>query len=91
LACIVCVPAPLRPYTGGVDRIELGGASLRDVLTELGEAHKPLYARICEPGGEVRGHVNVYLNEVDIRRLGGLNAPVRDGDEILLVPAIAGG
>jgi molybdopterin converting factor small subunit len=71
--------------------VELHGATVGEVLAELGGSYGALYERLCDSAGDVRGHVNIYLNEVDIRRLGGLGARVGDGDEILLVPAIAGG
>jgi molybdopterin synthase sulfur carrier subunit len=91
LACTVLIPAPLRSYSGGLDSIELHGATLREVLEDMAERHGALYGRVCGATGEVLGHVNVYLNEVDVRKFGGLDAPVAAGDEILLVPAIAGG
>lgn len=71
--------------------MELPGATVREVLLQLGKGHGALYGRVCGPSGEVLSHVNIYLNEVDIRSLGGLDARIEDGDEMLLVPAIAGG
>ncbi len=89
--CVVSVPAPLRRYAGGVETIEARGATVRDVLLGLKEAYPALIERICEPGGDLKSFVNVYLNEMDIRHLGGITTPVGGEDEILLVPAIAGG
>ena len=91
MSCLVRVPAPLRSCTGGADRVEVRGDTIAEVLADLGRMHEPLLKKICGPDGNVRSFVNVYVNEVDIRRLGGTDAPVCDGDEILLVPAIAGG
>ncbi len=91
MACKVFIPAPLRSYSEGLESVELPGATVREVLVRLGKGHGALYDRVCGPAGEVLSHVNIYLNEVDIRSLGGLDARIEDGDEMLLVPAIAGG
>jgi molybdopterin synthase sulfur carrier subunit len=64
---------------------------LREVLMDMAERNAALYGRVCDARGEILSHVNIYLNEVDVRSLGGLDARVDAGDEILLVPAIAGG
>ncbi len=89
--CVVSVPAPLRRYAGGVETIEARGATVREVLLGLKGSYPALIERICEPGGDLRSLVNVYLNEVDIRHLDGVATTVGGEDEILLVPAIAGG
>ena len=89
--CSVSIPAPLRGQTGGAGKVEVKGASVEEVLRELRGSYPALVDRICEPDGAVRSSVNVYLNEVDIRHLDGVATRVRENDEIILVPAIAGG
>lgn len=91
MTCVVVVPAPLRALTDGAGRVDLPGSTVRAVFDELGKMHPPLLERICEPDGGVRSFVNVYVNDLDIRNLQGLDTAVEEGDEILLVPAIAGG
>ncbi len=91
MTCKVKVPAPLRSYSGGADSIEVGAGTVGEVLGEIGKTHDRLLDKICDSDGRVRGFVNIYLNDVDIKSLGGLDASVREGDEILLVPSIAGG
>jgi MoaD family protein len=91
MPCEVRIPAPLRPFTGGKSRIELKEGTVRSLLQELGEGHEGVLDRICASGGELRSSVNIYVNDRDIKALSGLDTSVADGDEILIVPAIAGG
>lgn len=87
----VRIPTPLRKFTGGKDTVEASGASIGEVLTDLDSKHPGLKERICEQDGTVRRFVNVYVNGDDIRFLDNLGSAVKDGDEISIVPAIAGG
>ena len=91
MTCVVILPAPLRDSAGGQSSLEAQGETLGAVLRELGRRYKPLLDKICGPDGDLKSSVNVYVNEKDIRRLGGLDTAVKDGDEVFLVPAIAGG
>jgi molybdopterin synthase sulfur carrier subunit len=87
----VRIPTPLRKFTGGQEAVEVDGATIQAVIDSLEAAHPGLKERICEDGGAVRRFVNVYVNGDDIRFLDNLDSAVKDGDEVSIVPAIAGG
>jgi molybdopterin synthase sulfur carrier subunit len=87
----VRIPTPLRKFTGGKDTVDAAGASIAAILADLDQKHPGLRERICEADGTVRRFVNIYVNGDDIRFLDNLKSPVKDGDEISIVPAIAGG
>lgn len=87
----VRIPTPLRQFTDGKDAVEVSAASVREMLDALESNHNGLKSRLCEPDGEVRRFVNLYVNEEDIRFLENLDTSLADGDEVSVVPAIAGG
>ncbi|MGE0432720.1 MAG: ubiquitin-like small modifier protein 1 [Planctomycetota bacterium] len=87
----VRIPTPLRPLTQGQAEVQLPGNTVGDVLTNLGERASGLRERLYSDSGELRRFVNVYLNQDDIRTLDGLTTPVKNGDVLSIVPAIAGG
>ena len=87
----VRIPTPLRPMTGGKGEIEGAGGSVHELIEHLNGAHPGLKDRICDEQGEVRRFINIYVNEEDIRFLTGKETPLKDGDEVSIVPAIAGG
>jgi sulfur-carrier protein len=87
----VRVPTPLRRFTAGVDEVPADGASIRLVLEDLERRHPGIRERLLDDKGEIRRFVNIYLNGDDIRFLESLNSKVKDGDDISIVPAIAGG
>jgi molybdopterin synthase sulfur carrier subunit len=87
----VRIPTPLRKYTGGKDAVTAEGSSIAAVLADLDKSCPGLRERICEADGSVRRFVNLYVNGDDIRFLDNTNSPVKDGDEVSIVPAIAGG
>jgi molybdopterin synthase sulfur carrier subunit len=87
----VRVPTPLRRFTAGVDEVTASGDSIRAVITDLERNHPGISERLLDDSGELRRFVNVYLNGDDIRFLNQLNSTVKDGDDISIVPAIAGG
>ncbi len=87
---IVRIPAPLRTLTGGKDEVAAAGATLGDIIQDLESRHPGIRDRLVDEKG-VRRFVNIYVGEEDTRFLGGLKAPVKAGDEISIVPAIAGG
>lgn len=87
----VRIPTPLRKVTNGQDEVEANGANVKAILEDL-EANFPgLKERICEEDGTLRKFVNLYLNDEDIRFGDNLDSTVKDGDELSIVPAIAGG
>jgi molybdopterin synthase sulfur carrier subunit len=91
MAVRVRIPTPLRKYTGGKDTVPADGATIASVLDDLEKNCPGLKDRICDSDGTVRRFVNLYVNGDDIRFLDNTNSPVKDGDEISIVPAIAGG
>jgi molybdopterin synthase sulfur carrier subunit len=87
----VRIPTPLRKFTGGAESVTASGATVAAVVQDIDSHHPGLKERICDDAGKVRRFVNVYVNGEDIRFLGSLDTPVKEGDEISIVPAIAGG
>jgi MoaD family protein len=86
----VKIPTQLRAATGGEATADVDGATVGEVLDSLYERYDELRARIAEDGG-LRRFVNVYVGGEDIRFLDGLETPVSDGDEVTILPAVAGG
>ncbi len=84
------IPTILRSYTGGAKAVEGSGATLDELLDNLDAAHGGLRERLVD-GEKLRRFVNVYLNDEDVRFLGGLETPVKDGDTVTVLPAVAGG
>jgi sulfur-carrier protein len=90
MAIEVRIPTILRTYTDGAKAVEASGDTLDDVIGDLEGRHPGLRDRLVEDGG-LRRFVNVYLNDEDVRFLGGLATPVSDGDVLTVLPAVAGG
>lgn len=88
---VVFVPSPLRRHTGGQSRVEVPGATVGEVLGNLTTAYPGLRGQILDEGGQVRAYINVFLNGAEIRTLGGQATPVAGGDEVSVIPAMAGG
>jgi sulfur-carrier protein len=86
----VQIPAPLRPHTEGQDTVQTKGATVQEVLADLGRQYPAITDRLFDKG-QVRRFVNVYLNDEDIRYLDNLATPVQEGDSISIIPAVAGG
>jgi sulfur-carrier protein len=87
----VRIPTPLRPLTKGQGEVEVAAASIVDLIDTLNAAHPGIKARLCDESGELRRFVNIYVNEEDIRFLKGKDTSLKAGDEVSIVPAIAGG
>ncbi len=87
----VRIPSPLRNYTNGADSIESQGTSVGEVLNDLKTHASGIESRLFKGPNQLNRFVNVYLNDEDIRFLKNLETPVKEGDEISIVPAIAGG
>ena len=88
---IVRIPPVLRPSTGGAKEVEVGGDNVGDVLRSLADAHPDTQTQLFAEGGDLNRYVNVYLNDEDVRVLGGLDTAVGGGDVIVILPAMAGG
>jgi molybdopterin synthase sulfur carrier subunit len=87
----VRVPTPLRKLTGGADAVEAEGATVAALVNDLDRRYPGIKARICDESGQVRRFVNLFVNGEDIRFLKQLETPLQPGDELSIVPAIAGG
>jgi molybdopterin synthase sulfur carrier subunit len=87
----VQIPTALRRLTAGTDRLTCCAANLGELLTELDQKFPELKPHLRDESGQVRHFLNIYVNEEDIRFLGGDRYAFQEGDEVLLVPSIAGG
>ena len=87
----VRIPTPLRRFTGGAEEVSAGGATVAAIVEDLEHNHPGLKERLCDEAGKVRRFVNIFVNGDDIRFLNNLDTAVKDGDEVSIVPAIAGG
>ncbi|MGH7949668.1 MAG: ubiquitin-like small modifier protein 1 [Candidatus Binataceae bacterium] len=87
----VRVPTPLRRFTAGADEVAADGVSVRAIIDDLEKRHPGMRERLLDDKGALRRFVNIYLNGDDIRFLDELNSKVKDGDDLSIVPAIAGG
>src|SRR6202167_1917345 len=90
MAIEVRIPTILRTYTDGAKQVEGSGATLAELLVDLEQRHGGLRDRLVDDGA-LRRFVNVYLNDEDVRFLAGLDTPVKDGDTVTVLPAVAGG
>jgi molybdopterin synthase sulfur carrier subunit len=88
---IVRIPTPLRKLTNGKEEVTAAGATVGALVADLERQFPGLKERICDDSGAVRRFVNIFQNDEDIRFLQNLDTPVKDADEISIVPAIAGG
>jgi|TARA_B100000959_G_C14883895_1_gene583757 molybdopterin synthase sulfur carrier subunit len=87
----VRIPTPLRRLTNGQDKVALNSTNIKNMVDDL-EKHFPgMEKRLCDDEGNLRNFVNVYINGEDVRFLNGIDTALKDGDEISLVPAVAGG
>jgi MoaD family protein len=84
------IPTPMRQHTDGKATVEASGASVQAVLDDLSKQYPGITPRLFD-NGQVRRFVNVYLNDEDIRYLDNLATAVKDGDELAIIPAVAGG
>ena len=87
----VRIPSPLRNFTNGVDVVQTQGGSVGEVLNNVKTNAPGIETRLFKAPNQLNRFVNVYVNDEDIRFLKNLDTPVKEGDEISIVPAIAGG
>jgi molybdopterin synthase sulfur carrier subunit len=85
------IPTPLRKYAGGQDQIDVEASTVGEALANLNEAHPDIESRLFDDSGSLRRFVNVFANDEDIRFQDSLDTEVADGDQVSIVPAIAGG
>jgi sulfur-carrier protein len=87
---VVRIPTVLRKHTDGQAKVEVAGGTVREVFADLTSTHPGLQDQLFD-GDEVRGFINVYVDDEDIRYLDGLDSDVAEHDEIAIMPAVAGG
>ena len=87
----VRIPTPLRKLTAGADEVSVEADNVGELIDNLESAHPGLKERLCDDAGEIRRFVNVYVNDEDVRFLDGKATALKSGDEVSIVPAIAGG
>ena len=91
MALKVRIPSPLRSLTAGQGEVDGAGANIIDLIENLEKKFPGMKARLYDETGNLRRFVNIYVNEEDIRFLKGKDTPLKEGDEVSIVPAIAGG
>jgi molybdopterin converting factor small subunit len=97
MAVVVKLPTVLRPFAGGVERVEVasgeaaGKTTVGAVFAALEQEHPALRRRLTDEQGALRRHVNVFLGNDNVRDLDGLGTTLTDGDELLILPSVAGG
>jgi MoaD family protein len=87
----VRIPTPLRKFTQGSEEVAASGGTIGAIIADLEKRYPGIKERICDDTGAVRRFVNIFVKDEDIRFLQNLDTPVKDGDEVSIVPAIAGG
>lgn len=91
MAIKVRIPTPLQKLTQEKSEVEVNAKNIQDLINQLNQSYPGIKDRICDEGGNIRRFVNIFLNEEDIRFLKKEVTPLKDGDEVSIVPAIAGG
>ena len=91
MAVTVRIPTTMRPISGGASTVSVEGATLRDVLANLNAAHNGFQERLFDASGDLHKFVNIFVSDDDVRYLQGLDTPVKDGDTVSIIPAVAGG
>ena len=91
MSVLVRIPTPLRRMTNGQAKVELESAKLGEMVEQLDASYPGFKARLVDETGEMRYFVNIYINGEDVRFLQGLDTDIKSGDEVSIVPAVAGG
>lgn len=91
MAVKVRIPTPLLSLTGGQREVEAEGSNVLDLIEDLEKRYPGLKERLCDEGGNLRRFINFFVNDEDIRFLEGEKTPLKEGDVVSIVPAIAGG
>ncbi|MGA8848083.1 MAG: MoaD/ThiS family protein [Nocardioides sp.] len=90
MAIEVRIPTILRTYTGGEKSVEGAGGTLAALIDDLDSNHTGIKERLID-SGDLRRFINIYVNDEDVRFIGGLEAELKDGDQVVVLPAVAGG
>ena len=91
MSVVVRIPTPLRAVTNGQDKASVEGETLTQVIDSLESQYTGIRERLCDESGNLRHFVNIYVNGEDVRFLEGLGTAISSGDEVSIVPAVAGG
>lgn len=91
MSIIIRIPTPMRKFTEENETVEVTGATVAEALDDVMGKYPALKDRLCDETGTLRRFVNVFLNDEDIRFQDGRESAIKDGDEISIIPAIAGG
>jgi molybdopterin synthase sulfur carrier subunit len=91
MAIKVRIPQPLQKLTQGKEMVDAEGKSVKDLISDLEKNFPGIRDRICDESGKIRRFINIYVNEEDVRFLQGDTTSLKDGDEVSIIPAIAGG
>jgi len=91
MSITVRVPTPLQKLTQNQGEVKVSGANIKELIEDLEKKFPGIKGRICDEKGKVRRFINIYVNEEDIRFLQMDDTPLKDGDEVSIIPAIAGG
>ena len=91
MAITVRIPTPLRRVTDGQDKVDTEGETLRQLIDSMESQYPGIKERLCDEDGNLRNFVNVFVNGEDVRFLDGIDSATGDGDEVSIVPAVAGG
>jgi sulfur-carrier protein len=91
MAIKVLVPTALQKFTNNQATLECSGTSITELLSSIEQACPGIKERLCDESGQPRRFLNFYVNSEDIRFLDGTSTPLKDGDEVSIVPAVAGG
>lgn len=87
----VRIPTPLRKLTKEQAEVDAAGSTIREVVDDLERQFPGFKERMCDDSGDLRRFVNVYVGEEDIRFMDGLDTPIADGEQVSIIPAVAGG
>ena len=88
---VVFVPSPLRQYCGNVSELAVSAGSVREVLDEMERTQPQLYRNVCDETGAIRRHLNVFVNDDNVRDLEGVATKLRREDVVTILPAVSGG
>ncbi len=87
----VFIPSSLRRYTAGQSKAQVSGGTVNEIIESLEQQYPGVKSRLCDESGKIKGYVNVFVNDEEIRALQGGDTVVTDRDEVSIVPAMAGG
>ena len=91
MAVTVRIPTTMRPISGGASTVEVAGTTLKEVLDALNAQHSGFGERLFDANGDLHKFVNIFVSDDDVRYLQGLDTPVKAGDTVSIIPAVAGG